>query len=160
GTEAAEAPEDQRRRADLDPVAVGQSGRARDALPADVGSVAALQILDRRVVPGDEDARVAARDAVQVDEDRRVGIASEDVLPPAERHLAIAPGDSAVEVGAGAGASRRPLLDRLARERVTESVNRSNVARPLRGVAERGAEHLHQPGETALGDERLRPQRV
>ena len=49
------------------------------------------EVLERRQARGDHQARVAARDALRVDPDERVGAAPEDVLAVRQRDLAVAP---------------------------------------------------------------------
>src|SRR5205807_7191825 len=62
-------------RADPDPVAVGKRRRRPDLLLAQKRAVLATQVLERRAVLLDEDARMPPRNAVVVQEHGRAGVA-------------------------------------------------------------------------------------
>ena len=126
------------------------------ASPVQERPVLAPEVLERRPVSGDDDPRVPARHAVDVDPRRRVPLAAEDVLAFEERDLAARPEQP--EDGPPARARRAASGDGLRAERVPEAVDGPDVLRGLRAVAERLAEVPGESREAAPRHERLRPE--
>jgi hypothetical protein len=158
---APEASEDERCGADLDAIAAGKFAGVLHELALDIGSVVAPEILDGGRAIGDDDPRVAARHAVQVDPDHGIRIATEGVVARYERDLAVSPGDPAVKVGHRGHRPRiRPDGTNLGEEGVAEAVDCANIPGFLGLVAETTSQNLDQPGEAALRDERVGPKLI
>src|SRR5580765_3008640 len=78
-------------RADLNRIAVDESGHRLEPTFSDERAVLAFEILDRRVVAGDADPRMTSGDIWRIEEQLEVRVAAEYVLPVGQTDAAARP---------------------------------------------------------------------
>jgi hypothetical protein len=121
--------------------------------------VPAAEVLDRRETAGHDDPGVPPGNAVQVHPNGGGRVRPEDVFAVAERDLAIAPDDAAVEFRS----VRRDLggdAGRFGTEGVSESVDGADVLWFAGLVAEAVSEHFHEARQAALRNKSVGPEPI